>query len=532
MDKSYQSAWWLERVKALPDALVRARPVLSMSYAWGLLNGGELEAGEVRMRDLERWLEARTTTGESTRAAAEMVVVDEERLRSLPAELARARVYLAQSLGSTSASVEEARRSLDLIPEGDDHARAMGIALLALALWANGDLDAAHRTFSEALATMRRAGLILDVIRGIFVLGDLRVAQGRLQDAKRTYQQGLDLAAEQPDPSVPETDELYLGLGELHREWGDLEAAERLLLPLTEAPALTEQRGNTQRLCIVMARIGEARWDLDGALELLDEAEGIHIRDPLPRVRPVAAMKARVWVLQGRLDDAMGWVRARGLSVTEELSFVREFEHITLTRVLIARHGTEGARSVRDAVELLERITTAARAGGRTGSVIEAQVLLAVAHQTLVDARGALAPLERALTLAEPEGYVRVFVDEGVRMRDLLRQAAARGIGGEYVRRLLAAFDAPAQPAAASAAQAARAAASPRSASAGLAQPLTARELEILRLIAAGLRNQEIARQLFISQATVKRHIANAYLKLGVGHRTEALVRAKEMKLL
>jgi LuxR family maltose regulon positive regulatory protein len=163
--------------------------------------------------------------------------------------------------------------------------------------------------------------------------------------------------------------------------------------------------------------------------------------------------------------------------------------------------------------------------------VIETLALQALACRALGDVRGALRPLERALALAEPEGYLRVFVDEGAGMRELLRHAVARGVAGEYTRRVLSAFDAPA------ASPAATSAASPAATSGGIAvarpgQSLTARELEILRLIAAGLRNQEIADQLSISPATVKRHVANAYGKLEARHRTEALARARALKLL
>jgi LuxR family maltose regulon positive regulatory protein len=371
---------------------------------------------------------------------------------------------------------------------------------------------------------MRRCGHVLDAIRGIFVLGDTRVAQGRLREAAGIYENGLRLAAEQAYPAAPETDELHLGLSELHREWGDLDAAVRDLQTVTESAERGAHRGNRQRWCTAMARVREARGDLTGALALLDEAETHEVRGPLPRVRPIGALKARIRILQGRLVEATDWVRDRRLSVDDDLSYLREFEHVTLARVLIARYETGGDEpSLHDAVRLLERLRTAAEEGGRTGSVVEILALQALTRRALGDVRGALQPLGRALALGEPEGYRRVFVDEGGRMRELLRHAAARGLAGEYARRVLSALDAPAP------AVPAPAVASPGG---NAVQPLTERELEVLRLIAAGLRNQEIAEQLSISQATVKRHIANAYGKLGAGHRTAALVRARELKLL
>jgi LuxR family maltose regulon positive regulatory protein len=272
-----------------------------------------------------------------------------------------------------------------------------------------------------------------------------------------------------------------------------------------------------------MARLREAHGDPGGALDLLDEAEAHDIRSPLPRVRPIAAMRARVWIAQRRLAEAADWVRDRRLSADDDLTYAREFEHVTLARVLVARHERDGdERAAHDAARLLERLTTAAEDGGRAGTVIETLALQAVAGRASGDVRGALRPLERALALAEPQGYVRVFVDEGGRMRELLRHAAARGVAGEYTRRLLAAFDQPAQPTPVVA----------HGAGARSVQSLTARELEVLRLIAAGLRNQEIADQLSISPATVKRHVANTYGKLDARHRTDALARARALKLL
>ena len=524
-DRSYQSARWLDRVKALPDAIVRVRPVLSMGYAWGLLNSGELEAAESKLQDVERWLaDTPDLNGDLKTPASEMVIADRERLRSLPFELTSARVYLAQALGEAPGTIEHAKRALDRVPEGDLGARATGTALLALALWARGDLDEAYNVFANALATMRMAGLTLDAIRGEFVLGDLRVAQGRLREAASIYERGLQLAASEAHHAVPETDELHLGLSELHREWGDLETALAQLRTITESAERVAHAGNRERWCTAMARILEARGDLKGALGLLGEAETHERRDPVPRAHPIPAMKARIWVAQGRMAEAMAWVRDRSLSVDDDLSFMREFEHVTLARVLLARHRTGGdEHTLHEAVRLLERLGTAAEAGGRTGSVIEILVLRSLAQQALGDLRGALGLLTVALGRAEPEGYLRVFVDEGSRMRDLLRHATARGVAGEYTRRVLAAFDDRAKPAAA---------APNRTPVSGLVQALTTREVEILRLIAAGMRNQEIADHLELSQATVKRHIANAYGKLGVSHRTEALAKAKALGLL
>ena len=200
---------------------------------------------------------------------------------------------------------------------------------------------------------------------------------------------------------------------------------------------------NRYRWRVAMARIREAQGDLDGALDLLDEAERLYVSDFSPNVRPVAALKTRVWVAQGRLDEALGWAREQGLSAEDELSYLREFEHITLARILLARYKSDHTDSaIREAIGLLERLLKAAQEGGRMGSVIEILVLQALAHQAQGDIPAALVPLQQALTLAEPEGYVRMFLDEGAPMAQLLREAAAHGIMPGYTGKLLAAFEA------------------------------------------------------------------------------------------
>ena len=500
-DRSYESANWLARVKALPDAIIRARPVLSMGYAWGLLNSGELEAAEPWLRVVELALQQ-----------------DRTQFASLAPELASARIYLTQSLGETPGTLEHAARALEGIPPEDHAARATGIALLALAQWGRGDLGRAHDTFSKALDEMGVAGHDLDVVRGMFVLGDIRAAQGRLRDAAESYRRGLLVASESRFSSA-ETDELHLGLSEIHREWNDLTAAAVHLETIRERETTVAHKGNMQRWCVAMARVADARGNIDEALKLLAEAQKHERRDPVPRTRPIPAIRARIHLARGEVDGAIAWARASGVTVDDTLSYLREFEHLTLARLLI-----EQRRSLPEVViPFLERLQAAARTGGRTGSVIESLILLAIGQHALGNARGALDCLADALALAEPEGYVRLFLDEGSRMRELLRTATARGLAGSYTRRVLAAFEAPVQPVVAPAASAGRTAPD---------QPLTTRELEILRLIAAGLRNAEIAEHLSISPATVKRHIANTYGKLGAEHRTEALVRAAELKLL
>jgi len=257
---------------------------------------------------------------------------------------------------------------------------------------------------------------------------------------------------------------------------------------------------------------------MDGALDLLEEADRRFVRTPVPIIRPIAALKTRIRIAQGKITEALDWVLARDLSVDDDISYLYEFEHMTLARVLIAQE-TRGLveGSIHDAKGLLERLLQAAEEGRRMGSVIEISVLLALAHAAQGDIPLALVSLERALTLAEPEGYVRTFVDEGKPIEELLRKAASRGIQEKYVSKLLAAFGEtdsfpPSSPA--------------------LSEQLSRREIEILRLIKSGMSNRLIAKALTVEESTIKTHINNLYSKLGVQSRTQAIARAAELSLL
>ena len=230
----------------------------------------------------------------------------------------------------------------------------------------------------------------------------------------------------------------------------------------------------------------------------------------------------------GAGGDALGWARARGLSAEDDLSYLREFEHITLARVLVARYTSDRAdRSLLEALGLLERLLKAAKEGGRTGSALDILVMQALAYQTQCDIPAALIPLERALTLAEHEGYVRLFVDEGTPMVQLLREAAARGILPTYTGTLLAACAAQEQKGAGEAPLL------PTSlVSRPLIEPLSVRERDVLRLLSTDLSGPEIARELVVALSTVRTHSKSIYAKLDVTSRRAAVKQAAELGLV
>jgi LuxR family maltose regulon positive regulatory protein len=452
----------------------------------------------------------------------------------LPARIAIYRAGVAQLLGNVTDTVNYAQQALDLAQEDDLLGRGAATAFLGLAYWTSGELEAASRVYAEGMARVRLAGNISDVITSTIARADIRIAQGRLAEAMLLYEQALQAATTPGEPIRQGTTELYVGMSELQCEQNDVETALQTLLKSKELSERTGLPQDNYRWCIALARIRRTQGNLAEALDLLQEAERLYRRDFFPTTRPVGALKARLWLAQGRLGEALGWVREQGYSAADDLSYLREFEHITLARVLITQYRQSGDEAtISDALHLLERLLHAAQAGGRMGSAIEILIAQALAHQAQGDMRAALTPLQQALTLAEPEGYCRIFVDEGAPMMHLLSQASAQGIRAAYVASLLAAFgeepmghagEAP-HPAAITPPQSIQ-----RTQSA--IEPLSDRELDVLRLFATELSGPEIADELVIALSTLRTHTKSIYGKLNVNSRRAAVNRAEELSLL
>jgi LuxR family maltose regulon positive regulatory protein len=495
---------WVER---LPDDVLAARPVLSNGYAGALMSTGQLDGVERHLRRAERWLAA---TGPGTTG---MVVADVEGFRGLPAGVAVHRAGLALVTGDPAATVAHARRALDLLDDDSHLGRAAATALIGLASWSSGDLGTAAEAYVTGLGAMQRAGHLADALGLSIALADIQVTRGDLRGAMRTYVQGLRLAPAAPGtPPLRGTADMYVGMSELLCERNDLTAARRLL---EQGEELGEHNGlpqNPYRRRVATARILRAEGRLQQAADLLDEAERVYEGDFSPDVRPVPAVRARVWIAQGRTADALAWARGRDLSAEDEPSYLREYEHVTLARALLA---DPTAGSLDRARGLLRRLLHSAEVGKRGGTVIEVLVLQALAEHARGDVPAALAPLGRALRTAEPEGYVRTFVDEGPPMTELLRRAAAQGISRTYVDRLLGSGEPEVGTPAAQ----------------GLVDPLSRRELDVLRLLASDLSGPEIAGELVVSLNTVRTHTKSIYAKLGVNSRRAAVHRGQELDL-
>jgi LuxR family transcriptional regulator, maltose regulon positive regulatory protein len=504
-------------LQRLPDDVIGKRPVLMIDLVGARASIGEFaDDSEARLDDAEQLVDL-IAAGPS-RAGIDVVVVRQEQVRSLPAAIEMYRAAIALNRGDLDGTRIHGRRALDMAPDDEHLVRAAAAALVGLASWAGGDIDAACEGYAVSIDGLRRAGHIADVLGCSITLADLRLAQGRLDDAFRIYSEALELGTSRDGAPLRGTADMHVGLSEVLRERGDLDAAHEQLRHCEE---LGEHNGLPQhpyRSRLAMARLCAAEGDLAAARALLDEAERVYTTDFSPSVRPIPAVRAGMLADHGDLGEALAWVRERDLGPDDALDYVGEFEHVVLARVLLAQSRADRAPGrVDDAARLLERLSVQADAGGRHGDQLQILVLLALAE----DARGrrpqALAHLERAVSWAEPQGYVQVFVDEGPRLRPLLEAVATRSGSAAFMGRIL---DGPPQ--------GLRDKPTPQP----LVDPLSDRELQVLRLLTGDLTGPEIARELTVSLNTMRSHTKSIYAKLGVTNRRAAVRQADELQLL
>jgi LuxR family maltose regulon positive regulatory protein len=521
MRQSRQEPILLGWLKALPDKLFQNHPVLNVNYAGTLLQNGQFDGVESRLRDIEQWL----ATPEDIRERP--VYVDEEELQRVPSSVHMYYAAIALSKGDVANAMKHAHKVLLLAREDDDFPRGAASSLLGLASWTSSDLETAYEMFSSGMSHLQNVGFISDVIGGSVTLADIRITQGRLHEAMSIYERGLQLATKQGAPTLRGAADMHVGMSGLYFERNELNTAEQHLLKSKELGEFNGLPKNPYRWRVAMAQIRETQGDLEGALKLLDEAESLYLGDFSPNVRPISALKARVWIKQGDLEKALDWAREKKLSTEEEPSYLREFEQITFARILLSQYQSDhSTSSLHGAMGYLERLLKAADEGGRIGSVIEILILQALASQMQEDIPAALLSLERVLKLAEPEGYMRIFLAEGSSTAELIREIDSRGILPNYTHKLLSAFELEDQ------GTDVETPPSAEPASSSLIEPLSQRELDILRLFKTELSGPEIAQELVIALSTVRTHTKSIYNKLNVNSRRGAVKRAIELGLI
>jgi len=506
---------WLE---ALPEETKRRRPQLLLQYAAALLWVGRLDDVEPIAREIER---AVGVSGEG-RDDDLRPSADETLRRVLLGGVAATRSWRAYLKGDPHGAIALARRALTLLPEKDLELRTFAAFRLAEAYRTADDLEAASAAFAETAELGRAAGHDYLVLSAMSRQAKLQMARGRLRKADHLLRRALRFAVERGGDSLPATGEVHVGIGELLYEWDELETAARRL---KEGIRLAERMGQLDTLVdgyVALSRAEMAQGNTESALETAQEANSLAQRSGTgAAIVEAAAWNARLHMARSDMTAAVVELDRMVGAPAVSVSIVRETAQIARARLTVARGEHD------EALRLLEELRQSAEAAGRTGKLIEILTLQALALWERNKKEQAVGTLTRALALAEPEGYVRTFVDEGAAMGDLLSAAledrqrnpsgAAGRVPARYLAKLMAAL--------------AQDAAAP-SVDERLPEPVRERELEVLALIAAGKSNAEIARELFVSVSTVKTHINNLYRKLDARNRTQAVARAREMGVL
>lgn len=506
-------AGWMNRLAA---PLVHARPGLCVLSALRCMFTNDLSAAAAPLQQAEQWIATHP---------------QDAQVRVIRGWVAAIRASILRIRGDLAGCVQLSQQTADLLPETELIGAAARVNLVHAYL-VSGDVrpDNEHMV-AAAVAAARASGNLISTLRSMTLLARLQVLQGRLQAAASTYAAAAQIA---PGPDglqgLVNSAAYYSGMGDLRREQNDFTAAARYLELGMERvrETLTVDAHVVWRCYLAQARLAQAAGNGSAALATLDQFEQIaRERSYAPElIARAGAARARLWLMQGELAAATIWMERSGLDVDDSASFPREAEYVTLARVLIAQ-GRAG-----QTLELLARLLAAAEQGARMHSAIELLTVRALAWQAQGTFQAALADLGRALALAAPEGFVRMFVDEGWPIAMLLAQIA--GVASpvaEYASALQQAFP-ERQDTAGRRREAAAPAAGRQPPASELVEPLSAREHEVLRLIADGHSNQAIAERLVVAVSTVKKHVNNLYGKLGVQSRTQALARARELRLL
>ena len=526
-----QVATFLNWVEMVPKELVRARPALYLLYVWALvLRGSPLEVIESHLQDIARSAGA----DEDTNLVLSKVAV--------------MRAFIAAFQDQLPSAAEMSRQALERLPEDDSYLRNVARWVLGMTHMMGGDIASGTQIMDEVVRKSQEIGNVLVTASVLIQLAELHRQRGQLHEAKATYERVLALATDDHGHILPVAGKALTGLGKLWREWNDFETATRYLVEgievISQWRKIAALEGHLH-----LARIKQTQGNWIGARDAIEKARQLAVEFDASEIddRVVDFQQVRLWIRQGDTDPscleaAMRWFEERGLALStargldteaalvelaemaekgDDDSFShrwRRYEHITLAQVLIKQGQPD------EALALLEPILGMIERQGQTRTVISVQILRALAFQAQNDIEQAMTALERALSLAEPGGYVRTFVDEGEQMARLLRRAVTRGIAVEYASQLLAAFGVwergrtgvPPPPH------------SPPT----LTEPLSERELEVLRLLTTTLSTPEIAQELVVSVHTVRSHVKSIYSKLDVHRRAEAVQRAKELGLL
>jgi len=493
-------------IDALPEELVIEQPYLCVLHAWALQLTGQLETAEARLIAAEKALESPKDK-------------DDEEVNTILGLIHSHRAYITFMTGEHDKTISYAHQALDQLPETAVLIRAQTALYLGVAYRYQGQLKAALDIFKEILPIIQRMGGKQIAIMFYINMGDLNRIMAQLHRAREIYEQGLNFTERHTGrPEMPFYGYLYVCIGRILRQWHQLEDAYRYTAKGVNLCQDWNVADVMALSCIEMAYIHRALGNSEQARASTQKAIQIYDGFSPWGSKYAAAHQAKMDLEGGDIDAAEHWAQANDLVTDGDFEFHREIEYLMLARVLVAQKRYKKAHA------LIERIYQIAQEIGKRQTELEALILLALVLSTQGETNQALVHLEEALSIGEPEGYVRIFVDEGPPMARLLYEGLSRGIAPDYIRQLLAAFPVAESEQADSLQTEAH--------GTGLVEPLSEREIEVLQLIAEGLTNPEIAARLYLSLNTVKVHTRNIYGKLEVNNRTQPGTRAKALGIL
>ncbi len=484
---------WLSQ---LPQEAIRARPELRLFQAGAYMAIGQLDTSEEYHYEVEQTLNTLRQHPEQ----------DSIFLQRLESELIGSRSVLAAFRGDLPQTIELSRLALQLLPEENAFQRSVVAMGIGNAYLLSGDFTRASAAFSEVIKIGTLAQNMHCVLAAIGGQGYIDAASGHLRQALTTHRRAIQLGTEHSGYIFPIVSMSYIYLADLWYEWNNLEDAERFMRDGIELGKQWGYIGTLATSYYILARIQLLKGNKEEALAIMQQSRQMAYSFHMQMVVTIAAAsEAWIQLKAGQREAAAQWARICGLSKHEILAHPREVEHLVLSEILIE----QGCYA--EALTIVERLLPVAEAAGWGRSAIECLILQAIIMQAQGRMEQALHALARAFTLTESEGYIRIFLDKGAAMIRLLHYAISQGVARDYARRLL---------------QAAGVAGEEHS------DVLSERELLVLRSIADGKSNQQIAGEFVVALSTVKTHLNNIYMKLGVHSRTQAIVRARELHLL
>ncbi len=495
----------------LPAQLTDRRPWLLVAKAWVGFTSSQFTEAIAAIQTLEQCLNENSSATENTDQLWGLLIA----LKGMQ----------ARQQGNTAKSTECMEKALKLLPKDNSWLRSLILLNLGVTYFVADNYEAAKRLLPEVSRIGQARGTADPAIAGLYLQAQFLALRGQLDKATLLCQQALELATERHWLATYAGVLVEVALADLLREQNQLDTATQHLTQSINRAIQNRQPGLMMSY-ITLARVRQAQGDFQGAWAAIHAAE---------RCQPwlwstilsVEACKVRLYLAEGNLEGASAWAESSGLSIEGELHYsateqfprASELDYLTYARVLLAQGQRQSSPShLQDALRLLTRLQEFAHANGRRIRVMEALLLQALVLQALGDLARSLNSLNQALNIPRQGHYMRLFLDEGKPMAELLQTAAAKKIHPDEAKRLLMIFDLVQENTTIS--------------NQPLIEPLSDRELEVLQYLAKGMSNQAIADQLFVSLAAVKWHARNIYGKLEVNNRTQAVARARELRLL